>query len=139
MKTTLLIACIALATSVKAQDTTTAVSGPHGGLLKTVENYKIETINSYGCVTAYLFDAGLTPIPNKSVSGEALFFYNNGASLNKYLIPSGTDAFMVDVLDLNYYYYTIQFNVNEKMISTRFDNFLGIANKEVGKKTFINK
>ena len=45
MKTTLIIACIALATSTQAQDTTTAVSGPHGGVLKTVEHYKIETIN----------------------------------------------------------------------------------------------
>lgn len=135
MKTTIIIACIAFATSAQAQDTTTAVSGPHGGLLKTVENYKIETLNSYGCITAYLFDRNLTSIPNKSVSGDAMFFYNNGVSLNKFLIPSGTDAFTTDVLNLDYYYYTVQFKVNEKMISAKFDNFLGIAIKENSKKT----
>ena len=130
MKTNIIIALIFLVAGVKAQDTLNYVTGPHGGLLKTVDEYKIETINTYGCITAYVFDGKLTFIPNKFMSGSILFFYSNGASLNNYLIPSGTDGFTADVANINYYYYTIHFKVNGKTISTRFDNYLGIADKE---------
>ena len=82
MKSLIFMAFIVLITSAKAQDTINNMSGPHGGLLKKVGNYKIETINSYGCITAYLFDGSLKLIPNKIISGTILFFYGNGASLN---------------------------------------------------------
>ena len=130
MKTKFIIAFIVLLVSAKAQDMINFVSGPHGGLMKSVGNYKIETINTYGCITAYLFDGTLALIPNKFTSGTIMFFYNNGASLNNYLIPSGTDSFTADVSSIDYYYYIIHFKVNGKAISTRFDNFLGIAERE---------
>ena len=130
MKTKLIIAFIVLVTSAKAQDTINYITGPHGGLLKTVENYKIETINSYGCITAYLFDVGLKAIPNKFISGTIMFFYSNGASLNNYLIPTGSDSFTADVSNTDYYYYIIHFKINEKIISARFNNLSGIAEKE---------
>lgn len=130
MKSQILIAFIILATNVKAQDTINYVTGPHGGLLKTVEEYKIETINTYGCITAYVLDSKLTVIPNKFISGSILFFYSNGASLNNYLVPIDTEGFTADVANINYYYYTIHFKVNGKTISTRFDNYLGIAEQD---------
>jgi len=130
MKTKIIIAFIVMITNANAQDTINYVSGPHGGLLKSVENYKIETVNSYGIITAYLFDGTLTLIPNKFTSGNIMFFYNNGASLNHYLIPSGTDSFTAKVSNTNYYYYTIHFKVDGKFINTRFENVLGIAEKE---------
>jgi hypothetical protein len=133
MKTKILIALIVLATSAKAQDSTSYVSGPHGGILKTVENYKIETINSYGCITAYVFKGTLKAIPNKFISGTIMFFYDNGASLNQYLIPSGTDGFTADVANTNYYYYNIQFKIDGKLISLRFENLSGIAEMEIKK------
>lgn len=134
MKTKLIIAFILLVTSGKAQDTINYISGPHGGLLKTVENYKIETINSYGCITAYLFDVGLKAIPNKFISGTIMFFYSNGASLNNYLIPTGSDSFTADVSNTDYYYYIIHLKVDGKSISTRFNNLTGIAEMETKKK-----
>ncbi len=130
MKTKIIIAFIILVTSIKAQDTTSYVTGPHGGLLKNVENYKVEVINTYGCITAYLFDSTVMLIPNKFISGSIMFFYNNDMHLNKYLIPNGTDGFTVDVASADYYYYVIHFKVNEKTISTRFENFAGLADKE---------
>lgn len=136
MKIKIIIAFIVLIASAKAQDTINYLSGPHGGLLKSVENYKIETINTYGCITAYLFDGTLTLIPNKFVSGNITFFYNNGASLNNNLVLTGTDSFTADVANINYQYYIIYFKVNEQYISTRFNNYLGIAeieNKKIGK------
>lgn len=133
MKTKIIIAFIVLVTGAKAQDTISYVSGPHGGLLKTVENYKIETISSYGCITTYLFDGNLKAIPNKFISGTIIFFYGNDASLNNYLIPSGMDAFTADVSNTDYYYYVIHLKVAGKLISTRFDNFSGIAEKETKK------
>lgn len=130
MKTKIIIALIMITTSVKAQDTNSFVNGPHGGELKTVENYKIETVNTYGCITAYVFDGGLTLLPNKFISGSIMFYYNNGGSLNNYLIPTGNDSFTADVSNIGYYYYIIQFKVNKKVISTRFDNLSGIVENE---------
>lgn len=117
-------------TSIKGQDTINYVTGPHGGLLKSVENYKVEVINTYGCISAYLFDSALKLIPNKYLSGSILFFFDNDVSLNKYLIPEGTDGFIVDVSNANYYYYVIHFKLNEKRIITRFNNSSSIAEIE---------
>lgn len=135
MKTLIIMAFIVFTTSTKAQDTINNVSGPHGGLLKIVDNYKIEAINSYGCITAYVFDRNLKLISNKLISGTILFFYGDGASLNNYLVPSGIDGFTVDISNVNYHYYTIQFKVGGKLISARFNNFSGIAEKESKKNS----
>lgn len=134
MKTKIIIAFIALVTSTKAQDTTNYASGPHGGILRTVENYNIETINSYGCITAYLFDASLKVIPNKFLSGTIMFFYNNEVSLNKYLVPIGTDGLLADITGEGYNYYILNILVNGRFISSRYNNFFGIAEKENKKK-----
>ena len=137
MKTKIIIAFIVFAVSGKAQDSTNGVSGPHGGLLKTVENYKIETINSYDCVTAYLFDKTLNVIPNKFISGTIMFFYNNEARLNNYLVPSGQDSFTADVPNIYYSYYIIRFNVNGKFISGRFNGSSGLVERD-NKKALIS-
>ena len=126
MKTKIMIAFIVLITSAKAQDSINYVTGPHGGLLKSVDNYKIEVINRYGCISAFLYDSGLKIIPNKYITGSILFFFENEVSLNKYLIPEGVDGFSVDISNANYYYYIIQFKLNEKRIATRFNNSYSI-------------
>ena len=130
MKIKIIIALMILVTSTKAQDTTSCVSGPHGGLLKTVENYKIEFISTYDCITTYLFDADFKAIPNKFIEGSIMFFYNNEVSLHKYLIPSGTDSFNADVPSATYNYCLMDFTINHRSIKVRFDNFSGIAKKE---------
>jgi hypothetical protein len=130
MKTKIIIAFIILIASAKAQDSSNYITGPHGGLLKNAENYKIEVINTFGCITAYLYDDTLIAIPNKFISGNIMFFFNNGVSLNNYLIPYGTDGFTVDVSNSNYYYYTIHFKVANKIINSRFENYSGLAKKE---------
>jgi hypothetical protein len=127
MKIKIIIAFIVLITSARAQDTINYVTGPHGGLLKSVENYRVEVINTYGCITAYLFNSSLTIIPNKYLSGTIMFYFDNNVTLNKYLIPEGTDGFSVDVSNANYYYYVIQFRQNEKTITTRFNNAWSLA------------
>lgn len=130
MKTKIIIAFIVLITSVKAQDTTSYVNGPHGGLLKTVENYKIEFIYTFDCITTYLFDVDFNVIPNKFIVGSITFFYNKEVSLHKYLIPSGTDSFRADVPSANYNYCIMDFKINQKSIRVKFDNFSGIVKKE---------
>jgi hypothetical protein len=130
MKTKIMIAFIVLVTSAKAQDTTTYVSGPHGGLLKTIENYKIEFISTYDCITTYLFDVDFIAIPNKFIEGSIMFFYNNEVSLYKYLIPSGKYSLNADAPGASYNYCLMDFTINHKSIKIRFDNFSGIAQKE---------
>ena len=125
-----MIAFIVLVTSAKAQDTTTYVSGPHGGLLKTIENYKIEFISTYDCITTYLFDVDFIAIPNKFIEGSIMFFYNNEVSLYKYLIPSGKYSLNADAPGASYNYCLMDFTINHKSIKIRFDNFSGIAQKE---------
>lgn len=130
MKTKIIIAFIVITTSLKAQDPTLYISGPHGGLLKTVENYKIEFIPAFDCITTYLFDTDFKVIPNKFITGSIMFFYTNEGSLHKYLLPNGTDSFSADVPNANYNYCIMDFKINEKSIRVKFDGFLGIAKKE---------
>lgn len=130
MKTKLIIALFILTASIKAQDSALNVTGPHGGLVKTVENYNIEFTHTFDCITTYLFDTDFKVIPNTFISGSAMFFFNNSVSLHKYLIPSGTDSFSVDVPNASYNYCLLDFKINQKSIRVKFDNYLGIVKKE---------
>ena len=114
MKTKIIIAFIVLITSAKAQDTIQYVSGPHGGLLKTVENYKIETINSYGCITAYLFESTLTVIPNKFISLET-GLKNYQALKSGKVVPTILTLYRLSV----FYNVTIEFLVHGQEYNQR--------------------
>jgi len=130
MKTKIMIAFCFFITGIKAQDSTMYVTGPHGGVLKTTENYKVEFISTFDCVTTYVYDEDCHLIPNKFISGSIMFFYDHEITLHKYLVPVGTDRFIADLPGATYIYCTMDFKINKKTIEVRFENFSGVANKE---------
>lgn len=132
MKEKIIIALIVLVSTIKAQDTTNSIN-PHGGILKTIQNYKIEVVESYGCVSVYVYDATLKSISNRGITGEILFVYDNDASLNAKLKPVGNDGFIAEVLNSNYYYYTVHLKIHGKIIKSKFDNISGLADTDAHK------
>ncbi len=130
MKEKCIIAFMILVSSIKAQDTTHIINAPHGGILKNIQSYKIEAVESYGCVSIYVYDDALKPIPNKGISGEILFFYNNDAGINVALIPKLNNSFVAEVLNSDYYYYTVNLKVNNNTIKAKFNNLTGLADRK---------
>ena len=130
MRTTLIIAFIILVSNINAQDTIKNVGGPHGGILKSVESYKIEMLITYNRIYAYLYNKNVEPIRNKNITGEVVFVYEDNASLNIKLNPYENDGFIADVANPNYSYCTINFNIYGKMITTKFENQPELAKKE---------
>lgn len=116
--------------NAQAQDTLNNMSGPHGGRLKTVQNYKIEMLGSYRRVITYLFDKDLKPISNKGISGNILFFYTGNASLNIKLKPYEHNGFFAEVSAIDYFYCIVNLNIYGNTISSTFDNLSELAKKE---------
>jgi len=129
MKTVLLLISFVFLTSLKAQDSTYSIGKTHGGVLKTVGDYKIEVLNSYKSVTVYISDKNNKKIANKGIEGMVSFYYTHDASLDKKLIPTDEDCFIAEVSNLNYYYCVVRLSIRGKVISTKFFNISGIAEK----------
>jgi hypothetical protein len=129
MKLKIFIALLAFTTATRAQDADTCNYGPHGGLLNTVKNYKIESLSEFGCVTVYIYDKSLTAISNKFASGEIVFFYDHAMTITKRLTPRGVDEFNVDVSNNSYTSYKVHFMMKEETIESRFLNYLEFVTK----------
>jgi hypothetical protein len=130
MKTIITIVLALTMYNAQAQDTISNVSGPHGGKLKSVQNYKIEMLGSYRRVITYLYDNDLKPISNKGINGNILFFYNDNASLNMKLKSYETNGFYAEVSAIDYFYCIVNLTVYGKTISAKFDNLSQLAEKD---------
>jgi hypothetical protein len=130
MKTIMTIVLAMTMYNVHAQDTISNVSGPHGGKLKAVQNYKIEMLGSYRRVITYLYDKDLKPISNKGINGNILFFYNDNASLNIKLKSYEDNGFYAEVSAIDYFYCIVNLTVYGKTISSKFDNLSQLAEKD---------
>ncbi len=132
MKTALLLISFIFFTSLKAQDTTYSTGKTHGGVLKTVGDYKIEVLNSYKSVTVYISDKNNKKIANKDIEGMVSFYYTHDASLDKKLIATDEDCFIAEVSNLNYYYCVVRLSIRGKAVWAKFFNISGIAEKTNG-------
>lgn len=130
MKTIMTIVFAMTMNHAQAQDTLSNISGPHGGRLKSVQNYKIEMLGSYRRVITYLFDKDLKPISNKGINGNVLFFYADNASLNVKLKPYETNGFYAEISAIDYFYCIVNLNVYGNTISSKFDNLSQLAEKD---------
>lgn len=130
MKTLLFLVSFVFFTGLKAQDSTYSIGKMHGGVLKTVGDYKIEVLNSYKSVTVYIFDKNNKTVANKDITGMVSFYYTHDASLDKKLIPSEEDCFIAEVSNLNYYYCVVRLSIHGKAVSAKFFNIAGIAEKK---------
>ena len=116
--------------NANAQDTISNISGPHGGRIKTIQNYNIEVLGTYHRVITYLFDKDLKPISNKGINGNILFFYADNASLNIKLKPYEINGFFAEISATDYYYCVVNLSIYGKTISSKFDNLSQLAEKE---------
>ncbi len=98
-------------------------SGIHGGKVKSVGEYYIETKVLPDCVYAYLLIEEDKPISNINSSCEITFYFNNKKSINLHLKPFRDDGFFAPGEELlGYTAFNIQFILNGKSISTTFEN-----------------
>ncbi|MEI8137726.1 MAG: hypothetical protein WCH21_10420 [Bacteroidota bacterium] len=130
MKTIVIIAFAIFASNIKAQEPIKNIGGPHGGTMKSEQNYKIEMLPSYKQILVYLYDKDVKPIANKGINGEVLFFYGEDVSLNMKLKACEDDGFIAEVAAPNYFYCVVKFNINGKTITTKFENQLELVEKE---------
>ncbi len=130
MRTAIIIAFVILSLGLDGQVSDRGGSGPHGGLLNFTPYYKIEMTSSNGCLIAYLYDKDMTPISNKGISGEILLVYSDNASISKKLNLYEGDGLMIEEASPYYIYCVLTLNISGKMITSKFINQYGLADKQ---------
>lgn len=129
MKTLFTIILAALISTLSAQAIIKNGTGPHGGSLNVEQGYKIEMIHPPGSVIVYLFDKDMSPISNKDIRAEIMFLYSGNATLNKPLVVSEKNGFTTEVVNQYYFYSIVTFNIAGKIITSKFENPVGMAKK----------
>ena len=114
-------------------------TGPHGGVVNVEKGYKIEMLDSPVSVVVYLFDTDMEVVSNKNIQAEIMFVYANNVTLNKSMLACEKNGFIVDVGSQYYLYSVVTFNISGKMISSKFENLLGLAEKDKKSKTTRNE
>lgn len=129
MKIKAIITFVILTMNVMAQDVSENKVGPKGGVIKYVQGYNIEMINSIRYLSVYLYDKNLNSIPNDGILSEVIFCYAYDECLNKPLNPNGKYGFIVNIANPDYNYCDINLIINGKFISAKFDNVIGLTDK----------
>lgn len=95
--------------------------GPHGGRLKSVDNFNIEVKVVSPGFHVYLLDKQLNSINNKGMSCEIRFFLYDNTILDVALKPFGNDGFMVESSLTGYHSYNVIFYAFGKQIKAKFE------------------
>ena len=112
--------------SMKTIQTST---GPHGGRVKKVENFNIETKTNYSEYYTYLLNNKNEPISNKGISCEIEFLFLDNTSLDFPLKKYQEDGFKLESSITGYESYRITFYAFGKAIATTFENESAIVKK----------
>lgn len=104
--------------------------GPHGGRVKSVDNYNVEMKVTNHNFQAFLLDHQLNPISNEGVTCEMRFFLSEGSTLDVDLKAFGDDGFVVESSLKGYHFYNVIFYAFGKQIKAKFEdeNFI-VLNK----------
>ncbi len=129
MKTLLIIALSIITIHTKAQEKKIMQIGPKGGVVKTVQNYNIEMLNSVSIIYVYLYDKSLNAVSNDGVISEIMFCYPYDECLNKSLKILGKNGFSVNVANPQFDYCDITLIINGRPIKAKFNNSTTIAEK----------
>lgn len=127
MRTFLALAFLGILNSFYAQVIIKNNIGPHGGILNVAKNYKIEMTNSPGSVDVYLFDTDMEVVSNKNVRAEIMFVYSSNNTINKTMIACGKNGFTTEVGNQFYFYSIVTFNISGKIVTSKFENQMGLA------------
>lgn len=96
--------------------------GPHGGKVKSVGEYSIETKISSEYIYAYLLGKNDKSIRNKGVSCQMKFFFFEKENITLYLKPYHEDGFIVRSDVSGYHSYQVSFYLLNQLITTTFEN-----------------
>lgn len=75
----------------------TSIAAPHGGSIKTADNYKVEMVDCYEYVEVYLYELDMCPVLNRGFSGQIDFYFPNNDCYSSKLYYYGVDAFTAEV------------------------------------------
>jgi hypothetical protein len=129
MKSILVMALSFVLIQAKAQENNVVRTGPNGGLLKTVQYYNIEMLQSISSVNVYVFDKSLNPLSNNGILAEIIFCYAHDVCLNKSLIADNRNGFFVTITNSQFDYCDIHLFIDGKEIQVKFNNSTCIAEK----------
>ena len=129
MKALLIIAFSIITINIKAQEKQIVQIGPKGGVVKTVQNYNIEMLNSVSMIYVYLYDKSLNAVSNDGVISEILLCYSYDECLNKSLKILGKNGFSVSVANPQFDYCDITLIINGKPIKANFNNSTRVSEK----------
>jgi hypothetical protein len=129
MKSILVMALSFVLLQAKAQENNLVRTGPNGGLLKSVQNYNIEMLQSISSVNVYVYDKSLNPLSNNGILAEIIFCYAHDVCLNKSLIANNRNGFFVTITNSQFDYCDIHLFIDGKEIQVKFNNSTCIAEK----------
>lgn len=129
MKALLMIALSMIIITTKAQEKNIIQIGPKGGIVKTVQNYNIEMLNTVSVIYVYLYDKSLNAVSNNGVLSEIIFCYPYDECLNKPLNILGKNGFSVNVANQRFDYCDITLIINGIPVKAKFMNSTNIAEK----------
>jgi hypothetical protein len=129
MKSILVMALSFVLLQAKAQENNVVRTGPNGGLLKSVQNYNIEMLQSISSVNVYVYDKSLNPLSNNGILAEIIFCYAHDVCLNKSLIADNRNGFFVTITNSQFDYCDIHLFIDGKEIQVKFNNSTCIAEK----------
>ena len=107
-----------------------AIVGPHGGVVKSAENYNIESTAPYPKIYTFLLDKKFEPVSNKGLFCEVRLFPPDGIPIDLQLKPSGADGFEIESSAMAYFSYRVTFNVAGKSVSAMFYNENAIVKRK---------
>lgn len=127
MKKLIIIALSIITININAQEKNIIQIGPKGGVVKTVQNYNIEMLNSVSIIYVYLYDKSLNAVSNDGVQSEIIFCYSYDECLNKPLNMLGKNGFSVNVANPRFDYCDITLIINGIPVKAKFNNSTNIA------------
>jgi hypothetical protein len=98
-------------TQTKAQE---VLTGVHGGRIKIIEGYKIETLGCDNYLEIYLYNEASEPLFNNGISGSVKFFYEN-KNLTYSVQPYGIDGFTCKIVSSDFSHYEVSLDLLNKL------------------------
>src|ERR1700758_3099831 len=71
--------------------------GPHGGMMKSIGDYKMEVLGCDDYLEVYLYDRDTNAVNNSKIVGNVEFYYNESAALVSSLVKYGIDGFTAKI------------------------------------------
>ena len=92
---------------------------PHGGTVVTAGNYHVEMVQAGDKLEFYLLDGSEKTLPNKGVTGSAMFQFADKKTANMEMTAKGDDHFELVLTNASEFTVIVTFTKGEEKISAR--------------------